>query len=188
MDNIPTIEIEIKPSFTAEQLKSATWRKANPEKVKEYTAYRKEKARIKSAEWRKANPERVKEQYKTGKESHRVRSAAWKKANPEKVAASRAASERKKPEKYAALAAAWSKENADKVEASRRLWKEANPEKNTAHTAVNAALRSGSLIKQPCEVCGVQKVHGHHDDYSRPLEVRWLCCKHHKEWHKNNKC
>lgn len=47
-------------------------------------------------------------------------------------------------------------------------------------------IRSGRLIKQPCEVCGSKIVEAHHDDYEKPLDVRWLCKKHHAEHHKNN--
>ncbi|UOF80573.1 putative hnhc nuclease [Caudoviricetes sp.] len=37
---------------------------------------------------------------------------------------------------------------------------------------------------KPCEVCGTDnKVHRHHDDYSKPLQVRFLCPKHHKAIH-----
>jgi hypothetical protein len=35
------------------------------------------------------------------------------------------------------------------------------------------------LVPQPCEVCGATKVEKHHPDYSKPLEVRWLCREHH---------
>lgn len=42
-----------------------------------------------------------------------------------------------------------------------------------------AAIKDGTLIRKPCEVCGDEKVDGHHDDYSKPLDVRWLCRKHH---------
>ena len=45
------------------------------------------------------------------------------------------------------------------------------------------AIRRGDLIKQPCEVCQEKKVDAHHDDYSKPLSVRWLCRKHHAEHH-----
>jgi ribosomal protein S27AE len=50
-----------------------------------------------------------------------------------------------------------------------------NAAKYEAHKRVTAAIRSGRLKKQPCERCGNSRVHAHHDDYSRPLEVRWLC-------------
>ena len=58
-----------------------------------------------------------------------------------------------------------------------------NPEKYKARAAVSNALRDGRLERGPCEVCGALKVQGHHDDYSKPLEVRWLCKKHHDEYH-----
>jgi len=49
------------------------------------------------------------------------------------------------------------------------------------------AVRKGRLVQEPCEVCGEMKVEGHHDDYAKPLEVRWLCRYHHDEHHKNLK-
>jgi len=50
-----------------------------------------------------------------------------------------------------------------------------------------AHIRSGKLIKQCCEVCLTEKnVQAHHDDYNKPLDVRWLCIKHHAEHHRNN--
>ncbi len=48
------------------------------------------------------------------------------------------------------------------------------------------AVRSGKIFEQPCEICGSKKVEAHHDDYLKPLDVRWLCRKHHNEHHKNN--
>lgn len=41
----------------------------------------------------------------------------------------------------------------------------------------------GKIQRMPCEVCGETKSHAHHDDYSKPLQVKWLCPKHHKELH-----
>ena len=53
-----------------------------------------------------------------------------------------------------------------------------------ARNDVANALQSGRLTKGPCETCGAtHKVHGHHDDYLKPLVVRWLCPKHHAEHH-----
>lgn len=51
------------------------------------------------------------------------------------------------------------------------------------HIAGNA-LRDGKIFKQPCIICGHEKTEGHHPDYDRPLDVVWLCMKHHKEAHK----
>jgi hypothetical protein len=64
----------------------------------------------------------------------------------------------------------------DKAEAKRR-WRWRNPEKRTANQAVNNAIAAGRLQKPAvCESCGAAgRLHGHHDDYTRPLDVRWLC-------------
>lgn len=69
---------------------------------------------------------------------------------------------------------------------AKRAFIERNPIKRAAHVMVGNALRCGRLTRQPCEVCGVEKAQAHHDDYSKPLDVRWLCTTHHAEWHKHN--
>ena len=45
-------------------------------------------------------------------------------------------------------------------------------------------VRSGKIKKMPCEVCGNPNAQGHHEDYTKPLEVIWLCPLCHKEKHK----
>lgn len=56
------------------------------------------------------------------------------------------------------------------------------PERKAANNAVNNAVRDGRLKKLPCWVCG-EKALAHHPDYSRPLDVVWLCQPHHKQTH-----
>ena len=56
------------------------------------------------------------------------------------------------------------------------------PERTKANNAVTNAVRDGRLKKLPCLVCG-EKAVGHHPDYSRPLDVVWLCQAHHKQAH-----
>lgn len=55
--------------------------------------------------------------------------------------------------------------------------------KNAVHMQVHRAKKAGKLLPEPCEVCGAVKVDAHHDDYSKPLQVRWLCRLHHRAHH-----
>lgn len=65
-------------------------------------------------------------------------------------------------------------------------FRERYPAKAMAQDMVKNALKKGELKRQPCEICNEPKTHAHHDDYSKPLSVRWLCRTHHLEWHKHN--
>lgn len=63
-------------------------------------------------------------------------------------------------------------------------WAQKFPEKHKAKSMVKNAVRDGRLKRLPCEVCGSdERIHGHHDDYSKPLDVRWLCAAHHHQHH-----
>jgi hypothetical protein len=68
-------------------------------------------------------------------------------------------------------------------------WARANPQAKWAHRALQSALRAGLVQREPCEICGAihgtggAVIHGHHDDYDRPMAVRWLCQLHHRQWH-----
>jgi hypothetical protein len=64
------------------------------------------------------------------------------------------------------------------------LQKKKYPEKFKCRDIYYSAKRYGKIEKKPCEVCGNIKVDGHHDDYTKPLEVKWLCRKHHLGLHK----
>lgn len=74
----------------------------------------------------------------------------------------------------------------EKASQAKRAFVARNPAKRAAHIAVSNALRDGKLARQPCEVCGNPKSQAHHDDYGKPLDVRWLCTTHHADWHKHN--
>jgi len=52
-------------------------------------------------------------------------------------------------------------------------------EKYKARYIFRNALKAGFIYKQPCSICGNPKSHGHHSDYSKPLNITWLCCRHH---------
>lgn len=64
------------------------------------------------------------------------------------------------------------------------LWREENPEAYKAQTKVGNAIRDGKLKRCPCTICGTTKhVHAHHKDYSKPLDVTWLCARCHHRLH-----
>ena len=56
-------------------------------------------------------------------------------------------------------------------------------QKTRARLAVTHAVRDGLLSRLPCTVCGDREADAHHDDYSKPLEVVWLCRRHHMQRH-----
>lgn len=62
---------------------------------------------------------------------------------------------------------------------AQRKMREKNPEKYKARNKVSNAISDERLEKKPCRVCGDEDSEAHHDDYSKPLDVTWLCRKHH---------
>ena len=71
--------------------------------------------------------------------------------------------------------------------ASIKRWAGSHPDRRSASTATGNAIRDGRMIPWPvCSIpeCSNEKPQGHHPDYSRPLDVVWLCTKHHAEAHK----
>lgn len=59
-------------------------------------------------------------------------------------------------------------------------YKDKFPERVAAHSKVQWALKSGKLKKGKCRDCEREDTQAHHPDYSKPLEVIWLCPRHHK--------
>lgn len=75
-----------------------------------------------------------------------------------------------------------------KSAAAKKRWQEKEPVKRAAHVILGNAVRDGK-IKKPtvCSICGSHgKIHGHHEDYTKPLDVIWCCPKCHVEIHKGD--
>jgi hypothetical protein len=105
-----------------------------------------------------------------------------------------------KREKRAIYDKEWRRKHAARLRAYKRdwvrEWRKKNgyaaeeraakkfPEKVVARRMLYNAVRRGETLRGSCEVCEVSKTQGHHDDYSKPLDVRWFCPVHHAEHHK----
>jgi hypothetical protein len=64
------------------------------------------------------------------------------------------------------------------AKANRARHAELSPEerqRSVARAYANVYQRRGKLLPQPCSVCQDPRAEKHHDDYSQPLQVRWLC-------------
>jgi hypothetical protein len=76
--------------------------------------------------------------------------------------------------------------------AKQREWRKTHPltpeqrRKDAARSYANVYKRRGVLVPEPCKICGSAKSEMHHPDYSKPLEVVWLCRDHHLDVHKND--
>jgi hypothetical protein len=65
----------------------------------------------------------------------------------------------------------------------------ANRHKDLARGAIADAIRAGKLTPPlRCEQCGLGKPEAHHEDYSKTLDVKWLCRQCHKGEHQITHC
>lgn len=118
------------------------------------------------ASWNKYGRKNAEQRNARHRENYRV--------NPEKTAR-RVKAYQSTPRGKAAIAKA-GKTQRDKF-----------PEKVHARQQVRLAIARGDLIRKPCEVCGAERSQAHHDDYQKPLDVKWFCQPHHVVYHRSLK-
>jgi hypothetical protein len=70
---------------------------------------------------------------------------------------------------------------------SNAKWSRKNKYKKKSHCRVKRAVYAGKIQKQPCLICGSENVQAHHEDYSKPLDVIWLCSSCHAKRHKEKR-
>lgn len=81
----------------------------------------------------------------------------------------------------------WTKKNPGYNTRAKKNWLKKNRERDLVRQKVKYAMKTGKLVKRPCVKCGNIEVDAHHEDYSKPLDVIWLCKFHHRELHKERK-
>ena len=123
---------------------------------------------------------------------------AWEDGKEEEIKKYKATYYKENKERLSAQARIYNSAHREQINERARKYRQTNrekatewtsayrkryPEKYRAHLLVQYALRAGEMSRQPCEVCGIEKTEAHHDNYNRPLDVRWLCHKHHMKIH-----
>lgn len=76
--------------------------------------------------------------------------------------------------------------HAEHMRKSRPLHSDLDPvakAKANVRAYTKEYVKRGKIKKTPCVVCGDEKSEAHHTDYTKPLDVTWLCRKHHLELH-----
>jgi rubrerythrin len=107
----------------------------------------------------------------------------WIEKNKEKLREHGRVSDTKRADRKKAWSRIYRKRNEERIRAYSKLYAEKHRHKLRARWRVKQAIRDGRLRRLPCEVCGSLS-EAHHADYSKPLDVRWLCRKHHGEIHR----
>ena len=115
-------------------------------------------------------------------EKERVYHAEWRKRNPGKGAEYQSRYRKKHPEK----ARRWNLEHPEKMKESKAEYNAKHPGRLKAKNKIAYYVFHGRIQKPDrCSSCGrIGTVHGHHNDYSKPLEVEWLCAVCHKAVHR----
>ena len=137
------------------------------EYMKKYCYENREKARERSKQWRLDNLERKKKYFEQ-----------WRLNNPEKILGYRKKFAKNNPN----YIRDWIRNNIEKASIIFKRYYGKNKKKHKAQVMANRAYP----ISQICSVAGCNESgERHHPDYDKPLEIIWLCRKHHKELHNN---
>jgi len=122
-----------------------------------------ERAKKIHKKWVRENPETYKKSYSDSYYKHREKNAEKAKANVRK----------------------WQKENPERTKELREKTKKKNIKKVRVRGLVDQRISTGKLKpNETCEMCKKKcKTHAHHEDYDKPLDIKWLCTACHGKIH-----
>lgn len=152
--------------------------------LSDYNRRNSEVLKKKNAEYRSRNREKINERtlkyYYENKEKILLRCAEYRKKNKKKISLRQATillSNENRFEKNKNRHKRWSDKNRDKLNLWQKEWYQRNKEKRRAHVTVHRAVKKGLLIRpEICSRCERKcRLDAHHEDYSKPLDVKWLC-------------
>lgn len=90
---------------------------------------------------------------------------------------------RKNTERKREINRRWRESHREQDRERLRRWRSENELKQWAQNLVKRAVNQGRLRQRACLMCESVETVAHHPDYLRPLEVVWLCERHHKQVH-----
>lgn len=159
-------------------------RKCCSDKNKKTLDKNREKHRKKCNEYRQKNREylnkKSKEYYYKNRELQLKQRSEYRKKYIEKISfkeALKRISDKDRFERNRKKHLEWSKDNRDRLNAYQKEWYQKNKEKRRAHVILNRAIKSAGVVRpNTCSQCNKEcKPDGHHEDYSKPLDIIWLC-------------
>lgn len=143
-------------------------------------------------ELRAANPEKERDWVRKNHDRVLAQKAGYRERNADRLRAEgrergrRSRSTDEGRERHNAQARAAQKRARERNPSYQRQKRITEGQKVRAREALSRALKRGRVVKPPaCEACGRSHalLHGHHEDYMKPLDVRWLCPRCHKARH-----
>ena len=143
-----------------------------------------EKYKEKSREYQKKNKKKIldqaKEYYQENREKILETVAVYKRKNKKEISikeAKKRLSDTERFEKNRKKHLEWSKDNRKVLNEYQRKWYQKNKEKRKAHVCLYRAVQSEKVIRpNECSKCNKKCIpDGHHEDYTKPFEVEWLC-------------
>lgn len=159
---------------TSAQLRHKQWtcKLCRSEKSKAWYVVNKDRVRAVSKRWRAAHTE-----------EHRAYAKKWCAAHPEECKAAHQKYRAEHLEERKAYDKKYRVDHFKERGASAKKYRAAHPDRISARRKVYAATKAGILLRLPRENCGAAKVEGHHEDYTQPLMVTWLCLTCHAQLH-----
>lgn len=142
-------------------------------KQREYNATHKKEISERNRRYRESHKEELREYQKKYRETHKEGKSEYLKQY-----------RRDNAKRLKELGREYRQKNATELAKKKKRKNESIY--NFAGVKLNYAKRKGRIKQKPCEVCGDENSQAHHCDYNKPLDVIWLCPKHHSEWHQNN--
>ena len=113
----------------------------------------------------------------------------WNEAHREEISAYNRELYKKRREQILEYQRKYKKEHPEEISEQAKRHANKHPDRRKARTLINKLIKNRKLVKPTtCSICGsIDRIEGHHEDYSKPLEVEWLCYGCHQQKKEDSK-